>query len=183
MRGKIPREMLNRSKMIKLSSIAAVDESNLRHSFFPSILKDGTHSFGQCTSYLKFLGNPVTVLKPYRAAFYSLLGVPSQAETVPTWNPKKHALLYQTSQVFADPIMKRALTTFVPSSQEHLLLTFYGSKPELLKFRPPLAFTPLSWDNHLWSLAAEALSLYFLVKEQTADPRSFTDLLASISED
>jgi hypothetical protein len=79
--------------------------------------------------------------------------------------------------------MKRALTTFVPSSQEHLLLTFYGSKPELLRFRPPLAFTPLSWDNHLWSLAAEALSLYFLVKDQTKDPRSFTDLLASISED
>ena len=168
--------------MIKLSSIAA-DESNLRHSFFPSILKDGTHCFGQCTSYLKYLGNPVTVLKPYRAALYSLLGLPSVAETVPTWSHKKQALAWQTTQVFADPIMKRALTNFVPASQEHLLKTFYGSKPELLTFRPPLAFTASSWDNHLWSLAAEALSLYFLVKEQAKDPRSFTDLLASISED
>ena len=123
------------------------------------------------------------MLKPYRAALYSLLGLPSVAETVPTWSHKKQALAWQTTQVFADPIMKRALTNFVPASQEHLLKTFYGSKPELLTFRPPLAFTASSWDNHLWSLAAEALSLYFLVKEQTKDPRSFTDLLASISED
>jgi hypothetical protein len=92
-RGKIPREMLYRSKMIKLSSISAGDESNIRHSFFPNLLKDGTHSFGQCTSYLKFLGNPVTVLKPYRSALYSLMGLPSLAETVPTWNPKKQSLV------------------------------------------------------------------------------------------
>jgi len=179
---KTPKIVFTRSKLTKLSTLV-VDETNLKHSFFPNLLSEGSHAFGQGSSYLKFLGNPISVLKPYRAALYSLICLPSLSETLPVWNPKKQALVLQTSQVFADPTMKRALSNFTPSTRDLLLSTFHGSKPELLTLRPPLAYDGLSWDNHLWSLAAEALVLHFLVKDMGKDPRSFTDLLVSLHQD
>ncbi len=43
-----------------------------------------------------------------------------------------------------------------------------------------MAFDPVQWDNHLWSLTASVLTLYYLTINPIADPRSFTDLITSL---